>query len=286
MQAPKAIKLWAPTGSSHTTEYNQQYSPHASPQLHREKTQDRPAGSAPFTATTETRDAYRTHDVQPRHAPRAPEPVKGPRFEAQTTSQTSWVEKPLPERGPRGDVDSCHPYSRDPFTATTSYQNDYPAEARFNVTPLPEPAAAPYVPSNEKLAAVTTYQDTMLKWMTLDSPEDALGVETIGGAFHTILPGELARPLKRDQIFTTVADNQTEVTVKVMQRDHATDAVKCLGEMDLGGLPPRPEGTVKILVTFDIDAAGVLNVGATLMMDVDRAQRRDGPAQRVTIQLR
>ena len=74
------------------------------------------------------RDAYPAHDIQPRHVPRAPEPVQGPRFEGQTTSQASWAEKALPMRGPRADVDSCHPYSQDAFTATSSYQNDNPVQ--------------------------------------------------------------------------------------------------------------------------------------------------------------
>lgn len=254
--------------------------------MHREKTAERPAGAAVFSATTETHDAYPAHDVQPRHAPRAPEPVQGPRFDAQTTYQASFTEKSLPQRGPRADTSSYQSTSKGAFTATTSNQNDFPADARYNVTPLQEPSPAPYMPSSEKLQATTTYQD-MLQWMRLETPEDALGVETIGGAFHQIVPGELSRPLKRDQAFTTVSDDQTEVTVKVLQQERGGEArIKCLGEMDLGGLPPRPEGEVKILVTFDIDAAGVLNVGATLMMDIDRAKRRDGPSEKVAIRLR
>ena len=124
----REIKLWSGTSTPATSEYSQQYSPHTAGQLHREKTSDRPAGAVVFAATSESRDAYPAHDIQPRHVPRAPEPVQGPRFEGQTTSQASWAEKALPMRGPRADVDSCHPYSQDAFTATSSYQNDYPVQ--------------------------------------------------------------------------------------------------------------------------------------------------------------
>merc|ERR1712045_931720 len=70
-------------------------------------------------------------------------------------------------------------------------------------------------------------------------------------------------PTKKTQVFSTAADNQTQVGIKVFQgeREMAADN-KMLGQFDLVGLPPAPRGVPQIEVSFDIDANGVVNVGA------------------------
>ncbi len=97
----------------------------------------------------------------------------------------------------------------------------------------------------------------------LDVTPLSLGVETLGGIATRILEKNTTIPTKRSQIFTTAADFQTSVTVHVIQgeRSMAADNTS-LGMFNLVGIPPAPRGVPQIEVTFDIDANGILNVGA------------------------
>ncbi len=97
----------------------------------------------------------------------------------------------------------------------------------------------------------------------LDVTPLSLGVETLGGVMSTIIPRNTTIPVKKSQIFTTAEDNQTAVTIHVLQgeRPLAKDN-KSLGRFELIGIPPAPRGVPKIEVTFNIDADGILNVSA------------------------
>lgn len=99
--------------------------------------------------------------------------------------------------------------------------------------------------------------------LLLDVTPLSLGIETLGGIFTKIIERNTTIPTKKSQIFTTAADNQTAVTIKVYQgeREMAADN-KLLGVFELVGIPPAPRGVPQIEVTFDIDANGILHVSA------------------------
>jgi len=87
--------------------------------------------------------------------------------------------------------------------------------------------------------------------------------ETLGGIFTRLIEKNTAIPTKKSETFSTAAENQTQVGIKVFQgeRDMAADN-KFLGHFDLVGIPPAPRGRPQIEVSFDIDANGILNVSA------------------------
>ncbi len=97
----------------------------------------------------------------------------------------------------------------------------------------------------------------------LDVTPLSLGIETLGGVFTRIINRNSTIPTKKSQIFSTAADNQTTVTIKIYQgeREMAVDN-KVLGSFDLSGIPMSPRGVPQIEVTFDIDANGIVHVTA------------------------
>jgi len=97
----------------------------------------------------------------------------------------------------------------------------------------------------------------------LDVTPLSLGIETHGGLFTKIIDRNSTIPTKKSMIFTTVADNQTSVTVHVLQGERGISAEnRSLGRFDLVGIPPSPRGVPQIEVTFSIDSNGIVNVGA------------------------
>ena len=99
--------------------------------------------------------------------------------------------------------------------------------------------------------------------LLLDVTPLSLGIETEGGVFTRMIDRNTTIPTKKSQIFSTAADNQSAVTIRVFQgeREMAADN-KLLGQFDLVGIPPAPRGMPQIEVTFDIDANGIVNVSA------------------------
>ncbi|MEO0234197.1 MAG: molecular chaperone DnaK [candidate division WOR-3 bacterium] len=97
----------------------------------------------------------------------------------------------------------------------------------------------------------------------LDVTPLSLGIETLGGVMTKIIERNTTIPVKKSQIFSTASDNQTAVTIHVLQgeREMASDN-RTLGKFELIGIPPAPRGIPQIEVTFDIDADGILHVSA------------------------
>jgi molecular chaperone DnaK len=99
--------------------------------------------------------------------------------------------------------------------------------------------------------------------LLLDVTPLSLGIETLGGVFTKLIERNTTIPAKKSQVFSTAADNQPAVGIKIFQgeREMAADN-KLLGNFELVGIPPAPRGVPQIEVTFDIDANGILHVGA------------------------
>ncbi|GFS27144.1 heat shock 70 kDa protein cognate [Elysia marginata] len=99
--------------------------------------------------------------------------------------------------------------------------------------------------------------------LLLDVTPLSLGIETLGGVFTKLINRNTTIPTKKSQVFSTAADGQTQVEIKVHQgeREMASDN-KLLGQFTLVGIPPAPRGVPQVEVTFDIDANGIVNVSA------------------------
>jgi molecular chaperone DnaK len=99
--------------------------------------------------------------------------------------------------------------------------------------------------------------------LLLDVTPLSLGIETLGGVMTKLIEKNTTIPTNTSQVFSTADDNQTAVTVHVLQGEREqAGANKSLGRFDLADIPPAPRGVPQIEVTFDIDANGILNVSA------------------------
>lgn len=119
--------------------------------------------------------------------------------------------------------------------------------------------------------------DTDKNIVLVDVAPLSMGIETLGGVCTRIIERNTAIPVTKSQVFTTAADNQTQVEIKVLQgeRSMAADNV-VLGTFVLDGIPPAPRGIPQVEVSFNIDVNGILNVKAT--------DKGTGKEQKITIQ--
>jgi molecular chaperone DnaK len=112
--------------------------------------------------------------------------------------------------------------------------------------------------------------------LLLDVTPLSLGIETLGGVFTKLIERNTTIPTRKSEVFSTAADNQTSVEIKVFQGERAMARDnRLLGVFQLVGIPPAPRGMPQVEVTFDIDANGILNVSAK-----DRATNNE---QKITI---
>jgi molecular chaperone DnaK len=112
--------------------------------------------------------------------------------------------------------------------------------------------------------------------LLLDVTPLSLGIETLGGVFTKLIERNTTIPTRKSEVFSTAADSQTSVEIKVFQGERAmAKDNRLLGVFQLVGIPPAPRGVPQVEVTFDIDANGILNVTAK-----DRATNNE---QKITI---
>ena len=141
--------------------------------------------------------------------------------------------------------------------AVTSYQQDYQAHA---LPPVAAPPSAPaYTPNPNRFEGSTTTADA---YQPIELPVgvQALGVETMGAQFHTLIPAGTLPPAQGSAVFTTTHDNQTEVVIKALCMVGGKSV--CLGSFELGGIQPKLTGIPQVLVQFDLDEKRILYVSA------------------------
>jgi hypothetical protein len=211
-------------------------------------------------ARTTNADAYQAWPIEP--PPPAPQygtpRVTGSphRFEGRTTNNDAYQAWPI-EPPPTAPAGPSYVPNPNRLEAVTSYQQDYQAHA---LPPVAAPPSAPaYTPNPNRFEGSTTTADA---YQPIELPVgvQALGVETMGAQFHTLIPAGTLPPAQGSAVFTTTHDNQTEVVIKALCMVGGKSV--CLGSFELGGIQPKLMGIPQVLVQFDLDEKRILYVSA------------------------
>lgn len=280
-----------------TSTYNSNYTQHPieRQQPHRPGGEQRP--HVPFDGSTTYGANYVPHAHEPRRGNQGPgyQPNNVP-FDGSTTYGANYVPhqheaRPPPAQhgGPRESI---------PFDGTTTYGDQFrpmpimprsamkpgqyqPSGAKFEGESesadkyrawaidaasrcgnRPPPPMRPALPFD----GTTTHREVFKGWQ-LPGKRPALGVQMVGDRAYVLIPANANLPAMGRQTFTTVHDNQTDISLLILEGDF-TQASRCsvLGQFDMTGLPYGPKGSAKIEVTYHVDNNGVLSVSA---LDLD-----------------
>eukprot|EP00798_Chlamydomonas_sp_ICE-L_P013343 gene13343-19184_t len=248
--------------------------------------------TAPFDGSTTYNGNYVPHAIEPRGPNQAAayQPNNTP-FDGQTTYKNNYIPHAMEARPP--PPQGGGPRENIPFDGSTTYGDQFrpfpimprsackpgqfqPSDARFEGQSEsadkyrawaidtagrsngPPPPMRPALPFDG-----TTTNREMFKGWQLPPKRPALGIQMVGDVAYVLIPANAPVPAMGRQTFTTVRDNQSDISLLVLEGDFS-QASRCsaLGQFDMTGLPPGPKGSSKIEITYSVDSNGVLSVSA------------------------
>eukprot|EP00955_Chlamydomonas_euryale_P012106 130536-Chlamydomonas_euryale.AAC.2 len=254
---PLSLSLASPRHAG-TTSYAQEYRAHPLPEKAVFAGGPYAPPSVPFDGTSTYKNQFVQHELEAR-APRAPHaPREVLPFEGGTTYGETFRPYPILPRERRAPPAMAATGAK--FEGTTTTMDAYRAWAvdPSNRRGGPPPPMRPAIPFEG-----TTTNAEMFKGWQLPPRRPALGLQMAGDRAYVLVPANAPVPAMGRQVFTTVHDNQTDISLLVIEGDFK-EASRCnvIGQFDMAGLPPGPAGSCKIEVCLHIDQEGVMTCTA------------------------